>query len=53
MIPGDDDGLVSIESTKLDGMKAHTVLSFSHTMGLFYKEVTNNTIFYLRNGKFD
>ena len=53
MIPGDDDGLVSIESTKLDGMKAHMVLNFSHTMGLFYREVANNTIFYLKNGKFD
>lgn len=53
IIPGEDDGLVSIESTKLEGMKDHKVLNFSHTIGLFYTEVANEVIQYLKYGKFN
>ena len=52
IIVGEDDGLVSVESTKLEGMNDHIVLNFSHTMGLFYRDVANEVIEYLKTGSF-
>lgn len=53
MLPNDDDGIVSVESTKLDGMKEHIIMNFAHTPGIMYKSVADQTINYLKNGKFD
>jgi esterase/lipase len=53
IIPGDDDGKVSIESTKLEGMKDHIVINASHTFFPSNKEVKRQTLHFLRNGKFD
>lgn len=52
MLPGDDDGIVSVESTKLDGMNEHIVMNFAHTPGIMYKSVADQVIAYLKNGKF-
>jgi len=52
IIPGNDDGKVSIESTKLKGMKDHIVVSASHTFFPSNKEVKQQTLYFLKNGKF-
>lgn len=53
ILPGLDDGIVSVESTKLEGMNDHIVMNFPHTPGVQYKKVANMVISYLKDGKFD
>ncbi|MFT6219898.1 MAG: esterase/lipase [Myxococcota bacterium] len=53
LIPGNDDGKVSIESTKLKGMKDHIVVNASHTFFPSNKKVKKQTLNFLRHGKFD
>jgi triacylglycerol esterase/lipase EstA (alpha/beta hydrolase family) len=52
IIPGKNDGKVSIERTKLKGMKDHIVVSASHTFFPSNKEVQNQTLHFLKNGNF-
>lgn len=52
IIPGDDDGKVSIKSTKLKGMKEHIVVSSSHTFFPYNKTVHRQTAYFLKNGVF-
>lgn len=52
ILPGDDDGLVSVESTKLDGMNEHIIIDFAHTLGIMYKTVSKQVISYLKYGRF-
>lgn len=47
------DGLVSIESTKLDGMDDHMVVSASHTSLQLSPKVIRQVVYFLENGKFD
>jgi esterase/lipase len=53
IIPGNDDGKVSIESTKVKGMKEHIVVSASHTFFPSNKQVQEQTLNFLRDGKFE
>lgn len=53
LIEGDDDGKVSIESTKLEGMKDHIILSATHTFFPSNKNVKKQTLYFLQNGKFN
>lgn len=53
LIPGKDDGKVSIARTKLAGMADHVVLHASHPYLMRNKEAIRQTIYFLRNGKFD
>ncbi|MFT4717711.1 MAG: esterase/lipase [Rickettsiales bacterium] len=52
IIPGNDDGKVSIDSTKLKGMKDHIVVSASHTFFPSNKKVQQQTLSFLKNGQF-
>ncbi len=52
LIPGKNDEKVSIERTKLKGMKDHIVVSASHTFFPSNKEVQNQTLYFLKNGNF-
>ena len=52
IIPGDDDGKVSIESTKIDGMKDHIVVFSSHTFFPSDEEAKKQVLHFLKNGEF-
>jgi len=53
LIPGRDDGKVSIERTKLDGMADHIVIHATHPMTTRKRETIRQTIRFLRDGAFD
>lgn len=52
IIPGENDGKVAVERTKLKGMKDHIVVSASHTFFPSNKEVQKQTLYFLKNGNF-
>jgi pimeloyl-ACP methyl ester carboxylesterase len=53
LIPGRDDGKVSIERTKLAGMSAHIVIHTTHPFIMKNREVIRQTVQFLRTGSFD
>jgi esterase/lipase len=52
IIPGEDDGLVSVESTKLANMKDFLVLPVGHTLMPDNPEVKKRTLNFMKDGKF-
>lgn len=52
MLPGADDGRVTVARTKLDGMADHVVIAASHAFMMKNKEAIAQTIAFLRSGKF-
>jgi esterase/lipase len=52
IIGGDDDGKVSIKSTKLEGMRDHIVVSATHTFFPSNKDVQKQTLYFLKYGVF-
>ncbi len=52
LIPGDDDGKVSIESAKLAEMKDFLVVNSGHTFIMRNDEVIEQVLYFLRHGQF-
>jgi pimeloyl-ACP methyl ester carboxylesterase len=51
-LPDDNDGTVAVEETRLPGATAHLRLPVTHTQLLFDRAVAQQTIHFLRHGRF-
>ncbi|MEC8427476.1 MAG: alpha/beta fold hydrolase, partial [Pseudomonadota bacterium] len=51
-LPGDDDGLVSVAATKLEGMKDFRLVEVGHSAMRYDDTVAQLTVAFLRNGAF-
>ena len=51
-LPGENDGVVTIEETRMPGLADHIVLPVSHSGMLFSGDVAAQTASFLRDGKF-
>lgn len=52
IIPGMDDGRVSVESTKLPGMKEHLVVDANHTSLIMNDDVIAQAVTFIQTGHF-
>jgi len=53
LIPGLDDGKVSIESAKLAEMKDFLIVDSSHSFIMNHPEVLEQVVYFIKNGEFD
>jgi hypothetical protein len=53
VLPNPDDGRVSVEDTKVEGMTDHVVVSHSHTFMIRMRKPIELTIRFLKTGSFD
>lgn len=53
VLPNPDDGKVSVENTKLEGMTDHITAPVSHPFLMKDTQVINQVLFFLKNGKFN
>jgi pimeloyl-ACP methyl ester carboxylesterase len=51
-LPGPDDGKVTVENTKVEGMKDHIVVHKSHSFIMNSREVIDQVIYFLDHGTF-
>jgi pimeloyl-ACP methyl ester carboxylesterase len=52
MFPGENDGKVSVERAKVEGMTDFLVLPYGHTFIMDEEEVINQTLYFLKYGNF-
>lgn len=52
IIPGEDDGKVSVERAKIEGMSDFLVLPCAHSFIMDQEEVISQTIYFLSHGRF-
>jgi triacylglycerol lipase len=53
IIPGDDDGKVSIERAKIPGMKDFLIVHKTHTFIMYDEDVIKQVIYFIEHGFFD
>jgi triacylglycerol lipase len=53
ILPGPDDGKVSVARTKVEGMSDHLVMHSTHPMIMRNKGVIAQTLYFLRHERFD
>lgn len=51
-LPGEDDGLIAVEATKLEGMTDFIIVKTSHSMMRYNPEVAEQAVHFLQQGKF-
>jgi len=52
IIPGDDDGVISVESTKVEGMRDFLIVPYSHVFIMNSYEVREQIVYFLKQGQF-
>lgn len=53
MLPGPNDGKVTLDSAKVEGMEDFLVVHFTHTWMMWHRQVVEQTISFLRDGRFN
>ena len=52
LIPGPNDGKVSVEMTRVPGLADHIIIPATHTFIIYNREAWNQTLHFLENGTF-